>query len=506
MPHFGLVLTLSLTCFSPVGADQSKGKYVLPAINGVSIMDDDDKVIDTWKVRVGEVIWSGKEWISVQFHLPGGVLEGYVKKSEAVLLEDATTYYSDKIKADSGNAWARHMRGVAWNLIGNYDEAVKDLTEAIEIDPSPSQYICRGMAWQAKKDYEKSIGDYTAAIRLDSNSAQAFYNRGLVRSIKNDLDKAIEDYTAAIRLEPNFALAYNNRAAAFFIKQQYEKAIKDYDEAIRIDSKWSAAFYNRGNAWFATLDYNKAIEDYTEAIKLDQSPTYRIQRAIALSARRDYDKAIEDYTEAIKLDPQSALAFYNRGLVYSFRNDNEKAIADYDEATRLNPKFAWAFSNRGSAWYVKKDYDKALEDYSEAIRLDPSVATFFFNRGDARSANQKYDDALADYTEAIRLDPKFYRAHNARAWLQATCPNAKYRDGAKAIEDANKACELTKWKNMACIETLAAAHAEKGEFDEAVKWQKKTLENQEFENAFGERSRRRLKMYEGKNRYRDYRE
>ena len=57
-----------------------------------------------------------------------------------------------------------------------------------------------------------------------------------------------------------------------------------------------------------------------------------------------------------------------------------------------------------------------------------------------------YDKAIADYNEAIRLDPKYALAYNGLAWLAATCPDAKYRDGKKAVQSAVTACKLTEWK------------------------------------------------------------
>ena len=198
-----------------------------------------------------------------------------------------------------------------------------------------------------------------------------------------------------------------------------------------------------------------------------------INAGIAAGKEGDFDKAIGLFTKAIesgKLSQENlSIAYYNRGRAWGEKGNYDKAIADSTKAIEINPKFAEAYGNRGYAWYLKGDYDKAIADYTKFIEIDPKNADVYASRGYAWGKRGNYGKAIADYTKTIELDPKYASAYNGLAWLMATCPDGRYRDGKRAVELAEKALALGDAGSI--LDTLAAAYAEAGRFQDAIKTQ-----------------------------------
>jgi hypothetical protein len=92
-------------------------------------------------------------------------------------------------------------------------------------------------------------------------------------------------------------------------------------------------------------------------------------------------------------------------------------------------------------------------------------------------------------------------AYASLAWVWATCPEAQRRNGKQALEYADRAYKLSNlpW----CLEVLAAAHAENGQFAEAVEQQKKALQSPDLTLKAREEAQQRLRLYEAGKPFRE---
>jgi Flp pilus assembly protein TadD len=186
---------------------------------------------------------------------------------------------------------------------------------------------------------------------------------------------------------------------------------------------------------------------------------------------RDLDKEIAASTEAIRAHPADAAPYRDRGHAWLEKGDSHKAIVDFAAAIRLDPKDSEAHRLRALAWIKNKNPERAFADLDDAIRLNPSDATALIDRGHLRKQRLEYDKATADYTTAIQVDPNSASAYYELAWLYATCSNGNFRDAKKALLNAELACKLTNMSEPAPLTALAAAHAESGNFDKALRIQ-----------------------------------
>ena len=219
-----------------------------------------------------------------------------------------------------------------------------------------------------------------------------------------------------------------------------------------------------------------------------------------LAGRGAIDEAVVSYRNALTIDPNCVEAHNNLGNILAARGQVEPALAEYHETLRIEPRLVPAHNNLGTLLAGQGRLAEARAEYEEALRLRPNFAEAHHNLAGLLVGRGQFDEAVAHYLAAIRLKPDFDQARHALdaivaaerqwlgahpqdvaclnnvAWSLATNPLASLRNGAEAVEYAQRAVTLTGGREPAILGTLAAAYAEAGRFPEAARTARKALD------------------------------
>ncbi len=131
----------------------------------------------------------------------GKKTEGWIKRSDVCLAQEAIDYFTEQIAAHPNDDKAYLSRAAAREELDELDNALEDATQAIRLNPTPRAFKSRGSTWLEKKECDKALADYDEAIRLDPYDAQAFLKRAQAWLFKKQFDKMAADLDEAMRLE-----------------------------------------------------------------------------------------------------------------------------------------------------------------------------------------------------------------------------------------------------------------------------------------------------------------
>ncbi len=365
-------------------------------------------------------------------------------------------------------------RPIGWTTVDRVvavDRMREVFTQQIQTNPGDIYaYLMRAKVLMSAKQVDAALADLARAGRIDPEEPMVLVFRGQALLVQRHLDAAIVECNRALRIDPDLAEAYELRGVVRLQKQDTEGALDDISRAIRLNPEVGRLYTNRGEAWLRKGNPAHAILDFTESIRLQPTPRAYADRALGWYHRGNPDLALDDCAQALRLDPACAEAYRNRASIEADRGRLAAALIDLSESIRIDPTQAEAREDRGRILLNLRRYEEAMVEFEAALRGDPLRPMSHLGRGIVLESRRDYAGALGEYAEAALLAPDEAIAHNKLAWIRATCPEARLRDGALAVAEATRACELTKWKGAEFLDTLAAACAEVGGFEAAAKW------------------------------------
>jgi tetratricopeptide (TPR) repeat protein len=384
---------------------------------------------------------------------------------------------SHKLMDSTARALVYGNRGWCYTKRGNDDQAIRDFTESIRLDPGPLYSVLdRGLAYYRKGEFDKALVDFDTTLKKEPNAAEAHYRRALIFFWKGELPLAIASYNEAIRCDPNNPQLFAERGMAYGANEQFDEAIASFDSAIRLSPTLPTAYINRAKAYARKGDPDKGLADVNAAIEAMAGPPQLIfARAYIYLDRGLLEKAEPDIEEAMRLAPNSEIPYLLRAWARALDRNWPEAVRDAQRAVEINPAIGYAHYLLGRGFTGMGRYDEAIAELDIALRLEPGVVWTMYFRAQNYAYRQEYSRARDELRRTVERFPKNPASHLALAWFLATCPHDAYRDGDQAVAEAIKGCELLRWADASAADALGAAYAEQGDFENAIKFAQMAL-------------------------------
>jgi tetratricopeptide (TPR) repeat protein len=336
-------------------------------------------------------------------------------------------------------------------------------------------------SWAQVCTWQDSIALWKHAIELNPDNPVANKNLGVALFHENKVEEAQHRFEEAVRRFPEAAWAHDNLAGVYMRQQRSAEAIPHLLRALELRPDNPFAHTNLGTIYAEQGKLEEAIHEFAEAARVARPDVpLLLQWAAALEKHGDRDEAIQRFTEALALDPRAPDAQRRLGALLAERGDLNEAMEHYREAQKLATNDPLLCYQVGHLLLQQEQWKQALAYLSQAAELDRrrdpnhSVAIRRCLAFTLSRLGQK-DDARQQYQEASKINPGWLEEANANARTLATSPEPHARNGRLALEMARQVCEATDDKEAKFLDTLAAAYAETGQFDQAVRVAKEAV-------------------------------
>jgi len=292
----------------------------------------------------------------------------------------------------------------------------------------------------------------------------------------NRPDAALEQIDKALELEPENADFKKLKANVLAEAGKVDEARALFDEATKDAGDNILVQIEKGQFLAALGEHDEAIENFTKLIEKFDAPGLYYFRSVLYLQAKDYDKALADVNKSLRQGMDVATATRLKGVIYLQMEKYDDAIRIFKKLRRHVEHKDDAAAQIAYATAKKGLYKSALKMLNAELEKKPESTDFLRTLADMELMFGHWEKAAEVYERILKLNPTDSGVLNNYAWLLATCPDDKLRDGKRALEMAVSACEITFYAEAHILSTLASAHAELGDFEKAREWARKAVE------------------------------
>lgn len=346
-----------------------------------------------------------------------------------------------------------------------------------------------------------SEGNDSPAILID-NATAANRAVNLPEFVNIPVDGLTQIDTPAVDMYKKFDHAFELGE-----KGQYQAAIAEWSELASANPDDARIHNNLGTALARAGKFAEAIPEYRKALEIN--PQYHAihdSLGLALVSTGQPSEAIVQFEKALEAYPESGEVHNNLGRALAMKDRLDDALAEFQKAAQIDPRSAEARNNIGRVLASKGHLEDAIPYFEKAVEIDPGLADAHQFLGAALYyARGQVQQALLHWRAALRLQPDYLPALNEVAHVLAACPDASARNGAEAVALAERAVRLSGGRAAIYLDTLAAAYAEAGRFDDAIETARRGLEiaGSQNQSELKDGLAARLALYQAREPYRD---
>lgn len=174
------------------------------------------------------------------------------------------------------------------------------------------------------------------------------------------------------------------------------------------------------------------------------------------------------FTHALAVTSNNDVALNNLGIIFLDKGQLDEAISKLQAAIDLRPENGPAHDNLAKALLQKGRLAEAMVHYRKFLEIEPGNVEARNILGTALIQQGRVTEAIDQWQKVLAIQPDNGNAASNLAWVFATCPEDSMREGAHAVELAEKALRISGGKIPMIYRVLAAAYAENGRFSDAI--------------------------------------
>ena len=364
----------------------------------------------------------------------------------------------------------------------------------------------RATAYLQADKLDRAVAELEKALAADPTLDDAHHNLGYVRFLQGDQETALRHYDVALRINPNRVDTRIDAGGAHLClarrtgdPNRLQEAEKQYRKALEIRPDHFEAHLGLGTVLLLLGQRQEAFLHLGEAVRIgpDAAEAHQLL-GYALSTAGQTEAAIRHWQRALALAPdqpavrlQLATALIETGRV-------DEAETYLQELAATDPTNPAVLTARGMLRLRQGRFREALHDLTAAVRRRDDMPRAHLYLGTVRNQLGMTEQAVAAFRRAIELRPDFPQALNNLAWIYATAQDDEHRRPKQAVELAERAVQLTGRGNPSLLDTLAAAYATAGRFDDAVATAREAMQLAQSTGAtpLAASLRERLELYE----------